>query len=126
MPLPLFTCILAWYFLKHTKISASSSEIDRKFWIRHPNSSPSPHYSNNIYYTYHGFMPLPAGVLPPCTLSITCSPSTTSLVANLYTKKKNELMDKYLFPTYNCISHFPTFKSVNIKNLNHTYPLMST
>ena len=84
MLLPSLTRVFAWDFLKHAEISASSSEIDRKFWIRHPNSSPPPHYSID---TYCGFVPLPNGVLPPCALSITCFPSTTFPVANLHIKK---------------------------------------
>ena len=100
---------------------ASSSEIDKRFWIHHPNLSP-PHYSNNVYHTYRGFSPLPAGVLPPSALSIACSASTTSPVANL--KKKKKLNKTTHFPP---ITLPPTFLLLNLTklNLNHAYPLIS-
>ena len=115
MLLPLLTCVFAWNFLKHTKISASSSEIDRRFWIHHPNSSPPP----------------PTIPITPITLTMVsclcllgfCHPALYLLhfplcyVSGSQPKylKKNELMDKYLFPIYNYISHLLTFKSINIK-----------
>ena len=116
MLLPLLTCVFTWDFLEHPEISASSSEIDRRFWIRHPYSSPPPHYSNNTYHTYHGFSPLPAGVLPPSALSIACSPSTTSPVANLYKKKLNKTTH---FPPITLpITLPPIFLLLNLTKLN--------
>ena len=117
MLLPLLTCVFAWNFLGHPEISASSSEIDKRCWICHPNSSPSP---PTIYIT----LATPTVVSCLCLLGF-CHPALYLLhippplhlqqPTYIFKNKKIELMDKYLFPTYNYISHLLIFKSVDIK-----------